>query len=224
MSDDPNVRAAIAHWAPRFIANGIDYNDFVATTARVERWRDWSAGMVEDRGKHEALAREADEQGAARSRRPRPMCAPRSATISESSSTSTIWSNIAAPATRRSRITARRSPAWIRRPSGSPSLMRDRLPGYLRVPAASARPPVVLIVCGLDSVKEEMNAFEPLFHRRGMATLTFDGPGQGESEALPIEPHFEKVVAAALDWLASTATMSTARGSRRSASASAAIM
>ena len=42
MSDDPNVRAAIAHWAPRFIANGIDYNDFVATTARVAHWRDWS--------------------------------------------------------------------------------------------------------------------------------------------------------------------------------------
>ena len=40
MSDDPNVRAAIAHWAPRFVANGIDYNDFVSTTARVARWRD----------------------------------------------------------------------------------------------------------------------------------------------------------------------------------------
>jgi 2,6-dihydroxypseudooxynicotine hydrolase len=34
-----------------------------------------------------------------------------------------------------------------------------------------------------------------------MATLCFDGPGQGESEHLPIEPHFEKVVGAALDWL-----------------------
>ena len=54
------------------------------------------------------------------------------------------------------------------------------LPGYLRKPAAVERPPVVLIVCGLDSVKEEMNAFEPVFHRRGMATLAFDGPGQGD--------------------------------------------
>src|SRR3546814_19317611 len=34
-----------------------------------------------------------------------------------------------------------------------------------------------------------------------MATLTVDGPGQGESEALPIEPAFEKVAAAILDWL-----------------------
>jgi 2,6-dihydroxypseudooxynicotine hydrolase len=78
---------------------------------------------------------------------------------------------------------------------------RTALPGYLRRPAGIARAPVALIICGLDSVKEEMNSFEPLFHRRGIATLTIDGPGQGESEALPIEPEFEKVVSAVLDWL-----------------------
>ena len=49
-SNDPNVRAAIAHWAPRFIANGIDYNDFVSTTAHVARWRDWSAEWSKDGG------------------------------------------------------------------------------------------------------------------------------------------------------------------------------
>jgi dipeptidyl aminopeptidase/acylaminoacyl peptidase len=75
------------------------------------------------------------------------------------------------------------------------------LPGYLRVPQGATRPPVVVFICGLDSVKEEMNSFEPLFHQRGVATLTFDGPGQGESHALPIEPAFEKPVSAVLDWL-----------------------
>jgi len=63
MSDDPNVRAAIAHWAPRFVANGIDYNDFVSTTARVAHWRDWSAEWSKTAAKHEALAREAEERG-----------------------------------------------------------------------------------------------------------------------------------------------------------------
>lgn len=47
-----------------------------------------------------------------------------------------------------------------------------------------------------------MNSFEPLFHKRGMATLTFDGPGQGESDSLPIEPAFERPAGAVLDWLA----------------------
>jgi hypothetical protein len=30
---DERVQAAVSHWAARFIANGIDYNDFVRTTA-----------------------------------------------------------------------------------------------------------------------------------------------------------------------------------------------
>ena len=59
------------------------------------------------------------------------------------------------------------------------------------------RPDDLDSLVGLDSVKEEMNSFEPLFHARGMATLTFDGPGQGESTALPIEPAFEKAVSVA---------------------------
>ncbi|HEV8635721.1 MAG TPA: alpha/beta hydrolase [Chloroflexota bacterium] len=33
---DPRVEAAVAHWAPRFIANGIDYNDLQTTLARIE--------------------------------------------------------------------------------------------------------------------------------------------------------------------------------------------
>ena len=32
---DERVEAAIRHWAGRFIANGIDYNDFVRTTASI---------------------------------------------------------------------------------------------------------------------------------------------------------------------------------------------
>ena len=60
MSDDPSVRAAIAHWAPRFIANGGDYTDFVATTARVKHWRDWSAEWSKTAARHEGLAGDAE--------------------------------------------------------------------------------------------------------------------------------------------------------------------
>src|SRR5215208_4360406 len=61
-SQDPRVRAAIAHWAPRFIANGVDYNDFQATTARVERWEQWSAEWSKTAARHEQLARAAEER------------------------------------------------------------------------------------------------------------------------------------------------------------------
>ena len=77
------------------------------------------------------------------------------------------------------------------------------LPAYLRVPGAG-RNPVVIMVPGLDSTKEELQATAEYFLARGLATLAIDGPGQGEAEyELAIEPAYEKVVTAAVDYLAS---------------------
>jgi 2,6-dihydroxypseudooxynicotine hydrolase len=60
----------------------------------------------------------------------------------------------------------------------------------------------VVLVPGLDSVKEELQPTADHFLRRGLATLAIDGPGQGEAEyELPIEPAYELPVAAVLDWL-----------------------
>ncbi len=201
MTSDPNVRAAIAHWAPRLIANGIDYNDFQATTARTERWRDWCAEWARTAARHERLAEEAMARGSPISAAEAFVCAAlchhfgkfvyfedMEARRAASAATVAIFAkaldHLDPPAER------------VLIPFGDATL-----PGYLRVPAGPP-PPVVIFICGLDSVKEEMNSFEPLFHCRGMATLTFDGPGQGESEALPIEPAFERPVSAVLDWLA----------------------
>lgn len=41
MSKDPRVEAALNHWAPRFVANGIPLTDFQEVTAAIERWEDW---------------------------------------------------------------------------------------------------------------------------------------------------------------------------------------
>ena len=58
------------------------------------------------------------------------------------------------------------------------------------------------MVPGLDSTKEELQATAEYFLARGLATLAIDGPGQGESEyELPIEPAYEKVATAAVDYL-----------------------
>jgi 2,6-dihydroxypseudooxynicotine hydrolase len=41
-----------------------------------------------------------------------------------------------------------------------------------------------------------------VFLARGLATLAFDGPGQGEAEYdLPILPEYERPVAAVIDWI-----------------------
>ncbi len=71
-----------------------------------------------------------------------------------------------------------------------------------RPPGATAAPPLVVIIPGLDSTKEEFFHLENVFLARGMATLSMDGPGQGEAgSALPIRPDYEVAVAAMLDAL-----------------------
>jgi 2,6-dihydroxypseudooxynicotine hydrolase len=77
-----------------------------------------------------------------------------------------------------------------------------RLPGYLRKPAGVAQPPVILFISGLDSTKEEHSTFEDVLLRRGLATLTFDGPGQGEVwEHLPGIVEWEQAASAMVDFL-----------------------
>jgi dienelactone hydrolase len=76
------------------------------------------------------------------------------------------------------------------------------IPGILRRPRGSGKCPLVLLVPGLDSVKEELHAMENDFLRRGMATLAVDGPGQGENAPrFPIRPDWAAVVGAILDRL-----------------------
>ena len=59
------------------------------------------------------------------------------------------------------------------------------------------RPQAVIMVPGLDSTKEELQATAEYFLARGAATLAVDGPGQGEAEYhLPIEPAYERVATA----------------------------
>src|SRR5207245_7296381 len=79
------------------------------------------------------------------------------------------------------------------------------IPGILRTPrGAPKRAPLAILVPGLDSVKEELHAMENDFLRRGVATLTIDGPGQGENAPrFPIRADWSTVITPLLDHLAS---------------------
>jgi dipeptidyl aminopeptidase/acylaminoacyl peptidase len=58
------------------------------------------------------------------------------------------------------------------------------------------------MVCGLDSCKEETAAYEEPYLARGIATLVFDGPGQGEAEYdFPIRGNYETAVTAVVDYV-----------------------
>jgi 2,6-dihydroxypseudooxynicotine hydrolase len=74
--------------------------------------------------------------------------------------------------------------------------------GNLRRPVDATRPPLVLLIPGLDSTKEEFFHVEEVFLHRGMATFSFDGPGQGEcGYTIRIRPDYEVAVSAVLDKL-----------------------
>jgi dienelactone hydrolase len=197
---DARVQAAVDHWAPRFVQAGVDYNDFVATTAGVERWEDWHAAWCRNGDMHAGLAREA------RSR----------LTAGEAWSRATVAYHFAKfvwmvdPVL--SREAADNAVAAMAKTHEylDPSAERIEVPldggrvvGNLRRPKGDERPPLVLLIPGLDSTKEEFFRLENVFLDRGMATLSMDGPGQGESGYdLPIRPDYDVAVTAVLDAIA----------------------
>ena len=78
------------------------------------------------------------------------------------------------------------------------------IPGFLRLPLGSGDSPVpiVVLIGGMESTKEESLLFEDLLLRRGMATFAFDGPGQGEVYfELKVTGDFERYTSAVVDML-----------------------
>lgn len=76
-------------------------------------------------------------------------------------------------------------------------------PAYLRLPKDTSKAALVVIFGGLDSTKEDSLTISDLVLQRGMATLAFDGPGQGEMfHRMKLIPRFEEAVSAVIDFAA----------------------
>jgi dipeptidyl aminopeptidase/acylaminoacyl peptidase len=200
---DARVQAAVDHWASRFVQAGVDYNDFVATTGRIERWDGWLHAWCANADMHAGLA----EDAAAKQRRLTAGEAWARATVAYHFA-KFVW--VVDPG--RSRAAADKAVAAMAKVHEylDPEAERIEVPldggrvvGNLRRPAGEERPPLVLLVPGLDSTKEEFFRLENVFLDRGMATLSMDGPGQGESGyELPIRPDYDVAVTAVLDAIA----------------------
>jgi 2,6-dihydroxypseudooxynicotine hydrolase len=203
---DARVASAIANWAPRFVTNGVDYGDFERVTSGIDAWAGWLPAWVENGHLHASLAREAEADGFAR-------------TAGEAWNRAALSYHFAkfvwlvdleryAEATHLAVDALRRAHGHL-----DPTAERveipfehgTRLAGNLRRPAGDGAP-LVLLLPGLDSTKEEFFGWENVFLARGLATFSLDGPGQGESGlATHIQPNYEAAVTAALDVLAGRA-------------------
>jgi dipeptidyl aminopeptidase/acylaminoacyl peptidase len=199
---DDQVRSAIANWGPRFTAQGVDPNDFARVTAGIEHWEDWLGAWRANGDLHAGLAREAQERGSLRTAGEAWIAAAVSyhfgkfVWMLDMAAHNAAASCAVAAMTQGLRLldpTAER----IEVPFGGAAMV-----GNLRRPPGVDRPPLVLLIAGLDSTKEEFFAVENIFLARGLATFSLDGPGQGETaRVLHIRPDFEAPVAAVLDVL-----------------------
>ncbi len=194
---DPRVEAAISHWAPRFVANGVPLSDFEEVTASCERWEDWCRLWSDRAAIHEALGAAALAEGyslsAANHYTRAAVCYHFGKFLFVIDPAQMKQAHMKAVECRN-----RALPHLV--PKGERVAIPyegKQLYGNLRKPAGSAIAPIVVMCMGLDSAKEEMNDYEERFLARGLATLAFDGPGQGEAEYdFPICPEYEKPVKA----------------------------
>ncbi|MCS7234715.1 MAG: alpha/beta fold hydrolase [Armatimonadota bacterium] len=199
---DARIQAVVQNWAPRMIAQGVDYNDFVRTTAAIRRWEDWLDAWVRTGDVHAELAREAEGRA-------------RWVTAGEAWVRAALCYHFAkfvwTVDPQRYRETTVRSVEALRAAHRhlDPIARRLEVPfegktlfANLRKPPGVVRPPVVLLIPGLDSTKEEFFHWENTFLSRGMATVSVDGPGQGETGFhTHIRPDYEVAVRAVLDHL-----------------------
>lgn len=197
---DDLVGSAIAHWGPRFTANGVTVSDFERVTSSVERWDDWCSAWTAAGAEIEQIGRDALAEGRTRS-------------AGELLAQAAVYHHFA-------KFVFVADPDQMRAAHGrAVSCLADALPyldppgrrvelpfedrhlvGVLRHPPGDGPNPTVVLVPGLDSTKEELWSTERTFLDRGMATLSLDGPGQGEAEYdLPIRSDWSPVADAVWD-------------------------
>ncbi len=199
---DPRVEAAISHWAPRFVINGVPLTDFQEVTASVERWEDWCSAWSARAAIHEELGKQALADGyklsAGEHYTRAAVCYHFGKFLFVNDMTQMKHAHMKSVECRNHALPLLRLPGErVEIPYEGKLLY-----GNLRKPAGVAKAPIVVMCMGLDSAKEEMDDYENRFLRRGLATLAFDGPGQGEAEYdFPICPEYEKPVKAVIDYL-----------------------
>jgi dipeptidyl aminopeptidase/acylaminoacyl peptidase len=202
MSRDAQVDLIFSHFTPRYLATGVDPNDLDRLKARIERWDDWCRIWSEEAGQHARLGLEA-------------LDGRNIVTASEAFLRAAIYFHYA------KHLFANRPEEYL---TAHERMLRcyqaaakemdppaehirfafegAHLHGWLRVPFDAQNVPVAVILPGLDACKEELHAWSEAFLVRGLATLTLDGPGQGESAfALPIRTDWGKVIGAVIDGL-----------------------
>lgn len=213
MARDEQVQSAIDNWAPRFIANGVDINDFERVTTSVERWDDWcqqwsACGLLHEQMGEKAEAERHYESAAYHYFH---------AVISYHFGKYLFVQNQNEYLTAHEHVVRnyKKSLPFFDFPGEHVAIPYENgatMYGILRKPWHTPKAPVVILVPGLDSVKEELHAYGDDFLKRGLAVLAIDGPGQGEMEFThPLRHDYEVPIYYAINYLESRPDVDASR-------------
>ena len=199
---DEKLLTAVSHWSYRFVSNGVPLSDFNDVSASISKWDEWCNEWEMKGHIHGALGDKARINGY-------------NLSAAEHYNTAAVCCHFGkflfVQDPKQMRQTHAFAVEYHKKSMELADPLGERIEinwnnltmyGNLRKPKNIDNPPVVIMCMGLDSAKEEMETNERVFLDRGIATLAFDGPGQGESEYLaPICPEYEEPVSAVIDFI-----------------------
>lgn len=199
----PNLfEFVVKQWKPRMLAAGVDHNNLERILSSIESWNQWRAVWSESGDEHMKNGDEAFENknyvtaGAFYRRAALAYHyahymwfsdeAEKQETYKKSMEAFKKAAPLLSPAAHRIEV------PW----------KNEVIPGYVRIPPNVIKPPVLFLVSGADAWKEELCSFTDFFLERGIATVSFDGPSQGELSHLNLErTNYEDAVSTLLDWI-----------------------
>lgn len=194
------VAGAIDANAMRMISDGIPYRDLDFLKRDITDLRDWCARWIVLSQEYEVSANKAFERGGRLTAgellwRAALCCHFGQGILMEIGAEEKLQAD-----QRKQRLFARG--AALLQPHCEPVTIpfeETTLPGYLRMPSGAGPFPCVILFGGLDTTKEDAFELSNHFVARGMATLTFDGPGQGEVfHRMKMRLDYENAVSAAI--------------------------
>ncbi len=198
---DPRV-AGQGHLRARFIAGGVDFNIVNDVLGKVTKWEEWSPAWKTVADQHFARGEAALAQGDRVSALDAFLLAAPIYHFGRYLSADDAANYF--PMNARSAESYRAALALMEPPGESLEVPFEgkTLKCWLRRPRAVDRPPVVLLLPGLDANKEELHGLGEAVVRRGMAALAIDGPGQGENEQTwAMRPDSESYISKVIDYL-----------------------
>ncbi|TAK69235.1 MAG: alpha/beta hydrolase [Actinomycetota bacterium] len=186
------LEPVVALGRSRAIAAGVDASEYDAITATLRRASEWTTAFRAAGAAHLADARRAESDGNPITQADAYLAAAACCHIATTLPADDRDGHAEA-ADAMARALAILQP-------GAQTLTGAAFRGTLTVPQGDPEAPLVVVVPGLDSSRVEFHANTIALQRRGLATLSIDGPGQGElASTTTVRADYHAVVSEALD-------------------------